>query len=210
MGRHEDAIPPNPTLYPEELQLKLYQAFIFSIPILFCIILFLLFYLFYVKRRANNMSSHSLPIQQSANNQSAFRPWNLGIKGELKEKLQVVKFDEELKARDSVCCVCLGEFEMKEELQQLSSCRHVFHGDCIRHWLRTNATCPLCRCPVIPTAKMGHPTGLRLDIARHNLAQQQAEGNNAESSPSMNIPSTTQHDVIQIVGQPYSNVNNSC
>ncbi|KAM7531435.1 hypothetical protein LguiB_034845 [Lonicera macranthoides] len=38
-------------LYPQALQLKLYQAFIFSIPILFSIILFLLFYLFYLKRR---------------------------------------------------------------------------------------------------------------------------------------------------------------
>lgn len=207
MGSHEDAIPPNPSLYPEELQLKLYQAFIFSIPILFCIILFLLFYLFFLKRRANNVSSHSLPTQQSANTQSTFPPWNLGIKGELKEKLQVVEFDEELKARDSVCCVCLGEFEMKEELQQLSLCKHVFHGDCIRHWLRTNATCPLCRCPVIPTIKMGRPTGLALDIARHDLAQQQAQGD-AESSSSMNTP-PTRHDVIQIVGQPYSSVSNS-
>lgn len=48
-------------LYPQALQLKLYQAFIFSIPILFSIILFLLFYLFYLKRRASTLSS-SPPI----------------------------------------------------------------------------------------------------------------------------------------------------
>lgn len=48
-------IPPH--LYPQAIQLKLYQAFIFSIPILFSIILFLLFYLFYLKRRASALSS---------------------------------------------------------------------------------------------------------------------------------------------------------
>ncbi|KAF5191875.1 hypothetical protein FRX31_018538, partial [Thalictrum thalictroides] len=41
----------SPHLYPQALQLKLYQAFIFSVPILFSIILLLLFYLFYLKRR---------------------------------------------------------------------------------------------------------------------------------------------------------------
>ncbi|MCD7450909.1 putative E3 ubiquitin-protein ligase rha4a [Datura stramonium] len=51
MGISESPSPPH--LYPQALQLKLYQAFIFSIPILFSIILFLLFYLFYLKRRAS-------------------------------------------------------------------------------------------------------------------------------------------------------------
>jgi len=53
--------PTLPHMYSEELQLKLYQAFIFSIPILFSIILFLLFYLFYLKRRASSFSPHLLP-----------------------------------------------------------------------------------------------------------------------------------------------------
>ena len=62
---------PTPThLYPEALQLKLYQAFIFSIPILFSIILFLLFYLFYLKRRASTSSS-TAPILPSSINQAA-------------------------------------------------------------------------------------------------------------------------------------------
>lgn len=43
------------------------------------------------------------------------------------------------------CCVCLGEFEIKEELLQVISCKHVFHINCIRHWLQSHSTCPLCR-----------------------------------------------------------------
>lgn len=52
-------------LYPQALQLKLYQSFIFSIPILFSIILFLLFYLFYLKRRATSSNHFSSNSQQT-------------------------------------------------------------------------------------------------------------------------------------------------
>lgn len=57
------------------------------------------------------------------------------------------------------CCVCLGEFEMREELQQIPLCKHVFHPHCISHWLHSNSTCPLCRCSVIPITKhpLSHP-----------------------------------------------------
>lgn len=46
------------------------------------------------------------------------------------------------------CCVCLGEFKVNEELHLLPSCKHFFHMDCIRLWLHSNTTCPLCRCSV--------------------------------------------------------------
>ncbi|KAK9716690.1 hypothetical protein RND81_06G250900 [Saponaria officinalis] len=197
-GRLEDPITQNPNLYPEELQIKLYQAFIFSIPILFCIILFLLFYLFYLKRRANNIALQNPRTQHSSVNHPAHSPpWNLGVKGELKDKLQVVLFDEELKARDSQCCVCLGEFEMTEELRQLPLCKHVFHGDCIRHWLRTNATCPLCRCPLISVIKMGLPIGHRPNPTHqvHNNPphQEAVQGSDTQNS------SRSEEQVIQIV-----------
>lgn len=55
------------------------------------------------------------------------------------------------------CCVCLGEFEIKEELLQVPSCKHVFHIDCMNHWLTTNSTCPLCRCSVIPPIRCPDP-----------------------------------------------------
>ncbi|XP_057966795.1 probable E3 ubiquitin-protein ligase RHA4A isoform X1 [Malania oleifera] len=147
-----------PHFYPQALQLKLYQAFIFSIPILFSIILFLLFYLFYLKRRTSTaIPSSQLPPQTlvTLNQDSSFVPLprEVGLKGDLKDKLPIVLFDEDLRAKDSQCSVCLKEFEMKEELHQLPSCKHVFHIDCIHHWLHSNSTCPLCRSLVIP-----HPT----------------------------------------------------
>ncbi|KDP25266.1 hypothetical protein JCGZ_20422 [Jatropha curcas] len=152
--------PPTPTpthLYPQAIQLKLYQAFIFSIPILFSIILFLLFYLFYLKRRATSLSSPTqiLPTISSQTTADHIHSiCQIGLKKEIKDKLPIVLFDDELRTRESQCCVCLGEFEMKEELLQIPSCKHVFHIECIHHWLHTNSTCPLCRSFVIPTTKL--------------------------------------------------------
>uniref|UniRef100_A0A6M2EXP7 RING-type E3 ubiquitin transferase n=1 Tax=Populus davidiana TaxID=266767 RepID=A0A6M2EXP7_9ROSI len=155
MGLPQAAAPPH--LYPQQLQLKLYQAFIFSIPILFSIILFLLFYLFYLKRRASSISSppHIIPgISSQATPYHASSICQIVLKEELKDKLPIVLFDEELMTKDSQCCVCLGEFEIEEEVLQIPSCKHVFHINCIHHWLHSNSTCPLCRCYVIfPTTK---------------------------------------------------------
>ncbi|CAL0330858.1 unnamed protein product [Lupinus luteus] len=151
---------PNPSpshLYPHEIQLKLYQAFIFSIPILFTIILVLLFYLFYLKRRASSLSSlplHTLPRRSNPQTtyhypSSAYRLDNLKV--QFLDKLPRVLFDDDLRARDSLCCVCLGEFELKEELLQIPHCKHMFHIECIHNWLQSKTTCPLCRCSIIPT-----------------------------------------------------------
>ncbi|XP_024986408.1 probable E3 ubiquitin-protein ligase RHA4A [Cynara cardunculus var. scolymus] len=138
--------------YSHALQIRVYQAFIFSIPILFSIILFLLFYLFYLKRRAYAISSSPPTLPPSTfNYATSFLPMShhvMGLKGDLKDKLPKVIFGEDLKAKDSLCCVCLGEFEMNEELIQVPSCKHIFHRDCIHHWLQSNSTCPLCRCCV--------------------------------------------------------------
>ncbi|XAR70152.1 hypothetical protein NMG60_11026922 [Bertholletia excelsa] len=143
----------SPPDYSQSLQLKLYQAFIFSIPILFSVILFLLFYMFYLKRRTSATVSTLQPTLTLSLNQSFFiSSRETGLKGNLKDKLPVILFDEELLSKDSMCCVCLGEFEIKEEVHQIPVCRHVFHADCLRCWLPSNPTCPLCRSFIFPTA----------------------------------------------------------
>ncbi|XP_020213849.1 probable E3 ubiquitin-protein ligase RHA4A [Cajanus cajan] len=160
MSVPEAATSPPPHLYPQELQLKLYQAFIFSIPILFSIILFLLFYLFYLKRRASSLSSSSpqlLPRTIANPPRYHSSPCRLDLTLQFLDKLPRILFDEDLLARDSICCVCLGEFEVKEEVVEIPYCKHVFHLDCIHHWLQSNSTCPLCRCSIIPTTKFLNP-----------------------------------------------------
>lgn len=90
------------------------------------------------------------------------------------------------------CCVCLGEFEVKEELQQLPSCKHAFHIDCIRHWLHSNSTCPLCRCLVVISTKNSNPEPL---ASGNNLLNPDAQ--NFNHSPQ--ILYTEQQEQLNIV-----------
>ncbi|XP_011012829.1 PREDICTED: RING-H2 finger protein ATL52-like [Populus euphratica] len=43
------------------------------------------------------------------------------------------------------CSVCLGEFQENESLRVLPKCSHAFHLPCIDTWLKSHASCPLCR-----------------------------------------------------------------
>ncbi|XP_020107628.1 RING-H2 finger protein ATL58-like [Ananas comosus] len=133
-------------------ELKLYQAFIFSVPVFFTFVLLLVFYLFYLRRwraswqslrmRANHLSRGDLQ-----------RPSETGIKKEVREMLPVIVFKESFLIRETQCSVCLGEYQSDERLQRIPPCGHTFHVDCIDHWLATNTTCPLCRVSLLPTPK---------------------------------------------------------
>ncbi|GMY30580.1 probable E3 ubiquitin-protein ligase RHA4A isoform X1 [Fagus crenata] len=205
---------PNPSHLSPALQLKLYQAFIFSIPILFSIILLLLFYLFYLKRRASTLSYPPPILSRSPIPVSQYftSPSQVGLKGEIKDKLPIIFFDEELRTRESQCCVCLGEFEIKEELLQIPLCKHVFHVECIRHWLHSNSTCPLCRCMVIPTklhnpvaAPPRIPESLQQDTTTsnqhpHNESSQQQQEEETDSASSNIISISAERTTIAIEG----------
>ncbi|GAB7326694.1 hypothetical protein MBLNU13_g10650t1 [Cladosporium sp. NU13] len=44
------------------------------------------------------------------------------------------------------CLVCLCDFEIKETARRLAKCGHLFHKECIDHWLTQGRnSCPLCR-----------------------------------------------------------------
>ncbi|KAJ8763939.1 hypothetical protein K2173_003721 [Erythroxylum novogranatense] len=45
-----------------------------------------------------------------------------------------------------MCSICLVEFMKEDAVSQLTSCKHVFHVDCIDKWKdNLQFTCPLCR-----------------------------------------------------------------
>ncbi|RWW64740.1 hypothetical protein BHE74_00028000 [Ensete ventricosum] len=46
------------------------------------------------------------------------------------------------------CAVCLSRFRPQDELRLLPACRHAFHCLCVDPWLRTTASCPLCRASI--------------------------------------------------------------
>ncbi|KAG8378563.1 hypothetical protein BUALT_Bualt08G0149900 [Buddleja alternifolia] len=128
--------------------LKLYQAFIFSVPIFFTFILLFLFYLFYLRRRRVDWSSlrmrtaNSVPTSEISDDISRCE---LGLKKELREMLPIIVFKESFSVKDTQCAVCLGDYQAEDRLQQIPACGHTFHMDCIDLWLATHTTCPLCR-----------------------------------------------------------------
>ncbi|KAJ4953502.1 hypothetical protein NE237_030334 [Protea cynaroides] len=125
-------------------ELKLYQAFIFSIPIIFTFVLLFLFYLFYLRRR--RVDGSSLRMRASNRNIEPIpRASEFGLKKELREMLPTIVFKESGSAKDTQCSVCLGDYQLEDKLQQIPACGHTFHMDCIGHWLATHTTCPLCR-----------------------------------------------------------------
>ncbi|KAL0437882.1 UNVERIFIED_CONTAM: RING-H2 finger protein ATL7 [Sesamum latifolium] len=137
-------------------QLKLYQAFIFSVPILFTFILLLLFYFFYLRPRRVDWSSlrmrtgNFMPTSESSDDISRCE---LGLKKELREMLPVIVFKESFSVKDTQCSVCLGDYQAEDRLQQIPSCGHTFHMDCIDLWLATHTTCPLCRKSLLASTK---------------------------------------------------------
>ncbi|XP_068652597.1 RING-H2 finger protein ATL18-like [Aristolochia californica] len=57
---------------------------------------------------------------------------------------------------ESMCSVCLMEFEEEEEVSQLPVCGHVFHLPCIGKWItRDQFSCPLCRSPIFGSSDVG-------------------------------------------------------
>lgn len=138
-------------------QLKIYQAFIFSVPIFFTFILLFLFYWFYLRRRRADWSSlrmranNSLLISDSGDDISRCE---LGLKKELREMLPIIVFKESFSVKDTQCSVCLGEYQAEDRLQQIPACGHTFHMDCIDMWLTTHTTCPLCRQSLLASTKL--------------------------------------------------------
>ncbi|KAK7244306.1 hypothetical protein RIF29_39126 [Crotalaria pallida] len=43
------------------------------------------------------------------------------------------------------CAICLENFEVGQFCQVFPVCNHIFHSDCIDHWLQKKLTCPICR-----------------------------------------------------------------
>lgn len=47
------------------------------------------------------------------------------------------------------CAICLALVRDGETVRLLPACGHLFHVECIDLWLRSHATCPLCRRDVV-------------------------------------------------------------
>ncbi|MBA0591434.1 RING-H2 finger protein ATL70 [Gossypium raimondii] len=52
---------------------------------------------------------------------------------------------------DTCCSICLNDYKGSDSLSMLPNCGHLFHLECVDHWLRLQSTCPVCRTSPILT-----------------------------------------------------------
>nr|KYP58872.1 RING-H2 finger protein ATL1K [Cajanus cajan] len=69
-------------------------------------------------------------------------------------QLVVYGQDQLMSSFCSVCVICLESFIVGEYCQILPPCNHLFHSYCIKHWLKDNFTCPVCRNCLLKTCKL--------------------------------------------------------
>lgn len=97
---------------------------------------------------------------------------NSGLDEALIKSITVCKYNKRgglVEGHD--CSVCLIEFQENENLRLLPKCNHAFHLPCIDTWLKSHATCPLCRASVTacpnPNSSMEPPPRVIVNALEH-------------------------------------------
>ncbi|XP_050222018.1 RING-H2 finger protein ATL52-like [Mercurialis annua] len=99
-------------------------------------------------RRRNNSDENSLAYNNNndRNSNTNNELVTAGLDESLIKSITVCKFkkgDGFVEGTD--CSVCLSEFQENDRLRLLPKCNHAFHLPCIDTWLKSHASCPLCR-----------------------------------------------------------------
>lgn len=68
----------------------------------------------------------------------------------LKLKTKPVNQDHQFTFEDKNCLICMMTFEEGDKIADMS-CRHNFHVDCMKEWLKRKNVCPLCNAQVAET-----------------------------------------------------------
>ena len=73
---------------------------------------------------------------------------NKGLSKDKINKIPSKPFHMALFEDNSDCIICMENFSENELVKQLP-CGHIFHGECIDHWLEQEKTCPFCKAECI-------------------------------------------------------------
>ena len=69
---------------------------------------------------------------------------NKGLSKDKISKIPEKPFHKALFDDNTQCIICMDGFNENELVKQLP-CGHIFHGDCIDHWLSQQKNCPFCK-----------------------------------------------------------------
>ncbi|XP_014500203.1 RING-H2 finger protein ATL52-like [Vigna radiata var. radiata] len=122
-------------------------------------------------RRSSTMQSNDSAPEEDGSSElgQVSSSSNSGLDEALIKSIKVCKYTKGVvEAHD--CSVCLSEFEENESLRLLPKCNHAFHLPCIDPWLKSHATCPLCRSTitiVCPNPAMEPPPTLTVNALEY-------------------------------------------
>jgi hypothetical protein len=60
------------------------------------------------------------------------------------DQMQLLRMEDFPDDYPRECCICMEDFNQQHDIVE-TACKHVFHKQCCREWLRTARTCPVCR-----------------------------------------------------------------
>ena len=108
-----------------------------------------------INSRANNpnQNANSNVAQNSVNNSNVlFNNKNLSDFDKKKDELflemdqyqykHIQKYDSR---RETECAICLEEFKRNDIIKEFYKCKHIFHKECLKSWLKRSNECPLCK-----------------------------------------------------------------
>ena len=120
-------------------------------------------------RRGNSVSNVQRILRGQIQHNNAIHNINSNLETEnrpkyryvspVKEELEVEKMNFALynKGKNGdlepiTCCICLDNIIFAQHIYILS-CKHIYHKNCLRKWLKENSNCPYCRKKFIITYK---------------------------------------------------------
>ena len=99
-----------------------------------------------------NNSAEAVAMQQqlAALYAAAGKQGAAGLSEEQLDRLECVPCDKPrlqklIDAERPTCAICHEDFAVGDSLRCLPACDHTYHANCIGHWLRIKAACPLCQ-----------------------------------------------------------------
>lgn len=51
---------------------------------------------------------------------------------------------------DAICAICKDDDEDRKPLDCITACKHPFHQECLRAWVKSKSNCPNCRRALTP------------------------------------------------------------
>ena len=114
-------------------------------------VIFICFYTQFISRKSRRalqqVNTEANPLESQNSSQSNPQRIKMLIDNLFKKELKPIKYDKNIHLKyGAKCTICLEDLK-ENELICVTRCQHVFHHDCISHWLYKNGDsvrCPNC------------------------------------------------------------------